>query len=407
MTILCHYQEGGMPTDEAIYYLSMKTLKDFNVGGKRVIVRCDFNVPLSEAGEVEDDYRIREALPTINYLAQNGAKVILMSHLDPESEGVTNISLAPVAKRLSDILQKEIKLAPDCVGNEAKEIVNQMKDSDILLLENLKRHEGEIKNDAEFAKELASLADIYVNDAFGTSHRKYASVQGITQFITSCAGMLLEKEITALSRVMDNPSKPFVAIIGGAKISSKANMIRSFMESGADVIVGGKIANTILSLKDILAGREVKENERKAAENINLDSPDLYIPIDLIASEDLKGETGTRITEPNDVKENELALDIGPKSVEMFSKIIKSAKTIIWAGPMGLFEEEKFANGTREIAKAIANNSGAYKIAGGGDTISAISKFNLSENFNHISTGGSAMLSFLGGDKLPAIEALE
>lgn len=386
----------------------MKTLRDFDVKGQRVLVRCDFNVPQNEQGEIEDTFRIKQTLPTIQYLKDNGAKVVLMSHWGkPDGKVDPKFSLAPVAKKLEEYLGCNVRMASDCIGDDLREEILAMPDGEIMLLENLRFHPEEENNDLDFSRTLSRLGDIYVNDAFGTCHREHASVYGITNFLPSCAGLLLEKEIKVLSEVLNNPKRPLVAIIGGAKISSKAILIKQFLDNAEHVILGGKIANTILILKNILTGRPIPPDEDlEEIRHIELTSPKLHLPVDVVASANLRGDVGLHVSAPASIMPAEMVLDIGPETTIMFSKIISEAKMIVWSGPMGLSENKHFEAGTRGITEAVANNTGAYKIVGGGDTLNAINKLNLLDKFDHVSTGGSAMLDFLSKDKLPGIEAL-
>jgi len=352
----------------------MKTVKDFEVKNKRVLVRCDFNVPLDENGNIADDFRIRKTLPTLRYLQENGARIILASHF---SDGK---SLEPVWKRVRELLsfghserseESDREAVTLSVSEGPPGIITRsfgLRPQDdiinnVTFLENLRLNEGEEKNSDDFAKELAGLADIYINDAFSVCHRAHASVVGTPKYLPSGAGFLLEKEVTVLSKIIQNPDRPFAAIIGGVKFESKAKVIDSFLEVADFVLVGGKIG----------LSPEIKK----------LNSPKLVLPVDNIDT-----------------------FDIGPETIKLFSEKINKAKTIIWAGPIGLFEEPAFENGTKEIGEAICNNEKAFKIAGGGDTISAINKFNLQDKFDHLSTGGGAMLKFIAGDKLPGLEAL-
>lgn len=387
----------------------MKTIKDINLENKKVLVRCDFNVPLDEEGNITDDFRIQQSLPTIKYLIEKKAKVILMSHLDkPGGKVVENLRLTPVKDRIENYLKISIDKADDCIGEEVKKKIEKMKEGDVLLLENLRFHPGEESNDLEFARQLADLGDIYVNDAFGTCHRKHASIVGIPKFLPSFAGLLLKKELDAFSKVVLNPSRPLVVIIGGAKIESKIKVIKYFLKNSDHLLIGGKIANSILTVKGVLLGRPWPEEEVvKEIKKLDLTSPNLHLPVDVLASPTETGKYGTRVSAPGRVRKDELLLDIGPETIKMFSKIIGLANTIIWAGPMGFFENPLFEKGTREIAEAIIKNQKAFKVAGGGDTISALRKFHLEKWFNHISTGGGAMLGFLAGEELPGISALE
>ena len=387
----------------------IKILKDFNLKSKRVLVRCDFNVPLNDKGQVEDDFRIKQTLPTIEYLIKNNAKVILMSHLgNPEGRFLEKLSLAPVQKKLQEYLKITVKKTDDCVGKEVVKEVGRMKEKDVLLLENLRFHEGEEKNDLEFAKKLASLGDIYVNDAFSVCHRAHASISAITNFLPAAAGFLLDKEIKVLSRVLTNPWNPLVAIIGGAKIETKIGVLENFLKKADHVLVGGKIANSILAIKGLWLGGTLPSQEAiDKVKKFDLTSTKLHLPVDVVVSPNKTGDIYLRYSAPASVRKDELALDIGHETVKIFSQIIKEAKMIIWSGPMGLFEIPLFEKGTKEIAEKIARNQSSYKIIGGGDTILAVTKFGLLDKFDHVSTGGGAMLSFLGGEDLPGIKALE
>ena len=340
----------------------MKTLREADIQrGTRVLVRCDFNCPIDENGNVLETYRIEKTLPTINYLLENDAKIILMSHLDdPKGRVVEDLRLTPIADALFSYLDLSILKAPDCVGKNIKEIVEGMQNGEILLLENLRFHKGEEENDESFARELASLGEIYVNDAFGACHRAHASIVGIPKFLPSFAGFLLESEIKNLSRVLENPEKPLVAVFGGAKIETKLPTIQKFLDLANFVLVGGKIAK-----------------------EINFSHPNLYNALDF-----------------------NQGFDIGDKTIEKFKDIISKAKTIIWNGPMGMFEKKEFEKGTKEIAIAISEAK-AFKVAGGGETLFAISKYGLEKKFDFLSTGGGAMLEFLAGKKLPGIEAIQ
>lgn len=380
----------------------LKTLKDFKLKGKRVLVRCDFNVPLDKEGKIEDDFRIERAIPTIEYLVKKGAKVILMSHLGrPEGRFVEELKLDPVQEKLTEYLDLSVTKAPDCIGIEKE--TKKMEEGEILLLENLRFYKGEDDNDPKFAKELAKLGDIYINDAFGSCHRKHASIVGLPCLLSSGVGLLLEKEIEVFSSVLKNPKRPLIAIIGGVKLESKTKLLKELLEKVDHLLIGGKIANLILEIKGFTNG-EPKEDTLKELE---LTSTKLHLPLDAVASPDMTGKVYIRNSALAKVKKDENLLDIGPETVETFSRIIKEAKMIVWAGPMGYFEQPPFDKGTRKIAEAIIKNNKAYKIVGGGDTIFAVSSFGLRDRFDHVSTGGSAMLQFLSGEKLPGLEALE
>lgn len=386
-----------------------KTLKSFKVANKKVLVRCDFNVPLDENGKIKDDNRIKQAIPTIEYLIRHKAKVILMSHMgDPKGAVVENLRLGPVKERLSKYLDSPVFMAADCIGEEVEEDAKEMEPGDVLLLENLRFHTEEEENDPEFAKKLARLGDIYINDAFGCSHRAHASISLIPKYLASGAGLLLEKEITVLNRAIKNPWRPLVAIMGGVKIGTKIKLIKRLLEISDHLIIGGDIANTILIVKNLCVGRPWPTDAiAKEVQRLDLTSTKLHLPVDAVVSADKTGKACTRISAPAKVRKDELLLDIGPESINIFGKIIKEAKMIIFAGPMGLFEEPAFERGTKEIAEVVARNHKAYKIAGGGDTVFALTKYGLTDKFDYVSTGGGAMLSFLADEKLPGLTALE
>ena len=389
----------------------MKTLKDFDFKNKKVLVRCDFNVPLNEKGEVADDFRIKNSIPTIEYLIKKGAKVILMSHLgNPGGKVVEDLRLTPVQEKLMEYLDLSITKAPDCIGSEIKKWISQMKPGEILLLENLRFHKEEKENDENFAKELAELGDIFINDAFSVCHRAHASVVGIPQYLPSGIGFLLEKEIKNLSKIIEKPKKPVVIIIGGAKISTKAKVIEDFLKKADHLLLGGKIANFILIQKGLLVGKlpsSLKTEE--IVERLELPNPKLHLPVDGIVSlRELKNkENYLKVKALGQIKRGEDIYDIGPDTLKLFSKIIKEAKTIFWSGPLGMFEERFFEKGTKEIALSIVKNKKAFKVAGGGETVLAIDQFDLLDKFDHISTGGGAMLEFLAGKKLPGLEVLK
>jgi phosphoglycerate kinase len=387
----------------------MKAIENIDVKNKRVLVRADFNVPLDQKGLIKDDFRIQKSLPTIEYLRKNKAKVILLSHLgDPQGKVVESLRLTPVQKRLEEYLSTDITKTDDCVGREVEEKIKKMKGGEILLLENLRFHKEEKENNPEFARELAGLADVYINDAFGSCHRLHASIVGVPQYLPSAAGLLLENEIKVLSQILDSPSRPLVIIVGGAKITSKVKVIRYFLNKADHLLVGGKIANALLIVKGICVGRVWPDEEAVGyIKDIDLTSTKLHLPVDVIVSPTEKGDVYVRETASGKARSEELILDIGPETGRIFSQIIEEAATIVWAGPLGLFEEPLFESGTKFIAEAVVRNKRAFKIAGGGDTIFALAKFHLRERFNHISTGGGAMLAFLSGEKLPGIEALK
>jgi len=393
----------------------VKTLKDFNFKNKRVLVRCDFNVQLNEKGRITEDFRIKETLPTIEYLIKKGAKVILMSHLGRPAQNQKSkiknqkYSLKSIAPRLEELLGKSVKFLADCIGEKVEKEIKKMIPRDIILLENLRFHSKEEKNDKGFAKKLVKLGDIYINDAFSASHRSHASIVGIPKYLPSGAGLLLEKEIKILSKVMQNPWRPLVVIIGGVKIDTKIGVISQFLKKADHLLLGGQVANTILIGKGLSLGKFLTEDKGivKKIGEINITNPKLHLPVDGFISLEKRQTNCFREGAICTIKKGEKIFDIGPETIKIFSEIIKEAKMILWSGPMGLSEEKKFEKGTKETAKNIVKNKNAFKIIGGGDTIAAVDKFSLLGEFNHVSTGGGAMLEFLSGDKLPGLEALK
>jgi len=388
----------------------MKTLKDFNFKNKRVLVRCDFNVQLNEKGRIAEDFRIKQTIPTIEYLIKKGAKTILMSHLGkPEGKIVNELRLNPIAKRLSELLNRPVKKLDDCVGKEVKKEVERIQTGEIILLENIQFNAGENKNDSNFAKILASYADIFIMEAFGQSHRNYASIAGIPKYLPAAAGFLLEKEIKILSKVMQNPWRPLVVIIGGVKINTKIGVISQFLKKADHLLLGGEVANAILIGKGFSLGRSLLDDEEIArkVKKIDITNLKIHLPVDGIISLRERQKDYSREGAIGTIKKEEKIFDIGPETIKIFSEIIKEAKMILWSGPLGLSEEKKFEKGTKETAENIVKNKSAFKIIGGGDTIAAVDKFGLLQEFDHVSTGGGAMLEFLSGEKLPGIEALK
>ncbi len=390
----------------------MKTLKDFQCQNKKVLLRSDFNVPLAENGEILDDFRIVKALPTINYLLERGAKVILISHLGRplENQKYSNqkYSLKPIVQRLEELLKKKINFIDDCIGEKVKKEVEKLKSGDIIFLENLRFYEQEEKNDSDFAKELSKLGEIFINNAFGSCHREHASIVRLPKYLPSGAGFLLEKEIKILSKIFKEPWRPLVIIIGGVKVQTKIKAIKNFLQGADDLLLGGEIANVILRAKEICVGKPLPESKTLSKiEELEITNPKLHLPIDVIVSPDRTGKVYIKQSGPGVVRRNEEIFDIGAETVRMFGGIIQGAKMIIWSGPLGFFENPVFEKGTREISEKIARNHQAFKIVGGGDTISALRKFHLIERFDFVSTGGGAMLRFLGGENLPGIKALE
>lgn len=379
----------------------MKNLKDYNFSNKKVLVRCDFNVPISDKGEVLEDFRIKEAIPTIKFLIDNGAKVILLSHLEIKEKIV---SLAPVAKKLNNFFDGKVKFIPQVIGENIKDEIAKMREGEIILLENVRFHKGEKEGDINFAKQLAQLGDFYINEAFACSHRKHASIYLLPKILPSAAGFLLEKEVKTLSKILKEPERPMIAIIGGIKIETKIKTILNLLEKSDHLLVGSKIGEAILAQKMMLLGREIKEE--KLVENIEITNPKLHLPVDAKIS--LKGEVDSyfRVGGIGTLKKEEDIYDIGPETTRIFEEIIKSAKTIFWSGPLGMFENKKFEAGTREVGQAIVKNYAAFKVAGGGDTIFALNSFGFLGKFDFISTGGGAMLEFLAGETLPGLEVL-
>lgn len=385
----------------------MKSLADFNFQNKRVIVRCDFNVPIKN-GEVSDDFRIREVIPTINHLVENKAKVILISHLGQPKEKDGKYSLKPIGLKLEKLLDKNVKFLNDCQGSKIEKEIEKMKTGQIVFLENLRFYPGEEENDLKFAKALAKLGDIYISEAFSVAHRNHASIATLPKLIPSGIGFLFGREIMALTKVRENPARPLVVIIGGIKISSKIKVIEKFLSQADHLLLGGKIANIILRVKGICLGKPWPEEDViKVIEKLKLTDTKIHLPVDVVVSPNESGEVYIRETGPGSVRKEEGIFDIGPETIETFKKIIEEGKTIIWSGALGLAENEKFRQGTKSIAEAIARNHGAFKVAGGGDTTKLLNQFGLSERFSYISTGGGAMLNYLIGEKMPGIEALK
>jgi len=394
--------------------LNKKTLKDLDVKGKRVLVRCDFNVPLDEDGNITDDRRIRSSLPTINYLIENDAKVILMSHLGrPKGEANPKYSLAPVAKRLSELLGKEIIFAKDdkVVSDEVKEIILNMKEKDVVLLENTRFRKEETKNEENFAKELASLGDLYVNDAFGTCHRAHASNVGVSSYLPSAVGFLVEKEITVMGEALENPERPFVAILGGAKVSDKIGVIENLLNKVDTILIGGGMSYTFLKAQGYEIGTSIVELEKLELANelmkkVEEKNVKLLLPVDVVVAKEFKNDTEFKTVPIDKIPDDMMGMDMGQKSIEAFSEEIRKAKTVIWNGPMGVFEMENFKKGTEAIAKVMAEID-ATTIVGGGDSASAVEKAGFASKMTHISTGGGASLEFLEGKVLPGIAAID
>lgn len=393
--------------------MNKKTIKDVNVEGKRVFVRCDFNVPLDAEGNITDDNRIRAALPTIKYLLDHGAKVVLASHLGrPKNGPEEKYSLKPVAKRLNELLGGKVTMANDVIGEDAQAKVAALKNGEAVLLENVRFHKEEEKNEPEFAKKLAAFADIYVNDAFGTAHRAHASTEGISHFVkTSVAGFLIEKELEIMGGALNNPKRPFVAILGGAKVSDKIGVINNLLEKVDKLLIGGAMAYTFIVAKGGKVGKSMLETDKvdlakELLEKAAAKGVELYLPVDTVIAKEFKADAESKVCPTMEIPDEWEGLDIGPKTAEIFADVIKSAKTVIWNGPMGVFEFPKFAVGTKAVAQALADNPEATTIIGGGDSAAAIEQLGYADKVTHISTGGGASLEYLEGKVLPGIACL-
>lgn len=385
-----------------------KTVRDIDVKGKKVLVRVDFNVPLKETG-VGDDTRIRAALPTIQYLLDRGAAVILCSHLGRPKEGPeAKYSLKPVAEHLSGLIGKPVKFAPDCIGPEASAAARELKPGEVLVLENTRFHAEEEKNDLGMAEQLASLADLYVNDAFGTAHRAHASTEGVTHFLPGVAGFLLEKEIKYLGQAIADPKQPFVAIMGGAKISDKIGVIKNLLKKADAILIGGGMANTFFKAQGLaMADSLVEDDALEIARSLlNEAGGKIHLPVDMVLADKFEAEASSKTLTVGNVPDGWRVLDIGPETVRAFGAVISTAGTVVWNGPMGVFEFPKFALGTFGVAKAVAD-SAAVSIIGGGESVAAIQQSGLAEQITHISTGGGASLEMLEGLELPGVAALQ
>lgn len=388
-----------------------KTIEDIDVKGKKVLVRVDFNVPLDEKGNITDDTRIRAALPTINYLIQRGAIVILVSHLGrPKGKVQERLRMDPIAQRLAELLDKEVIKTDDCIGDEPKQAIEDMREGDVLLLENVRFYPGEEANDPEFSKQLAELADVYVNDAFGTAHRAHASTVGVTEYLPAVSGFLMKKELEYLGKALENPERPFVSILGGAKVSDKIGVIKNLLTKVNYLLIGGGMAFTFLKAKGLEIGRSLLEEDKlplageliKEAEDKGVK---LLLPVDVVVAPELKPDAPYKRVKVEEIPPDWMGVDIGEETVKEFSDIIKQAKTAVWNGPMGVFEMEPFAAGTKGIASALAE-SGAVTIIGGGDSAAAVEQLGYADKMTHISTGGGASLEFLEGRELPGVKAL-
>ena len=392
--------------------MNKKTVKDIDLKGKKVFVRCDFNVPMDENQNITDNTRIKAALPTIKYLLEQNCKIILASHLGrPKGEVKPEFSLKPVAKELSKLLGKDVIMANDVIGEDATSKAENLKEGEIMLLENVRFHREETDNDPEFAKKLASMAEIFVNDAFGTAHRAHASTTGIADYIPGVAGFLIEKELKFLGNAINNPERPFVAILGGAKVSDKIGVIDSLLDKVDTLMIGGGMAYTFFKAQGYNVGNSLCEVEKtdlalEAMEKAKAKGVKLLLPIDTKIGKEFKPDTESKTVAWTEIPDEWEGFDIGEKTIEMFKNELQSAKTVIWNGPLGLFEFDQFAIGTNEIAKTLADLE-ATTIIGGGDSAAAVTKAGLADKMTHISTGGGASLEFLEGKKLPGIECLQ
>lgn len=388
-----------------------KNVEDIDVAGKKVIVRCDFNVPQDETGKITDDKRIVAALPTIKYLLGQNAAVILCSHLGrPKGEFKMKYSLAPVAERLSELLDQEVKLAKDVIGEDAKAMAAALQPGQAMLLENVRFHKEEEKNDPAFAKELASMAEVYVNDAFGTAHRAHATTAGLADYLPAVCGYLINKEISIMGKALANPARPFVAILGGAKVSDKIGVINNLIEKCDTIIIGGGMAYTFSKAQGGEIGTSLCEEDKlDLANDLIKKAQDkgvkLLLPVDTVCADKFAADATPVVHEAGKIPAGLMGLDIGPKTIELFSEAVKDAGTVVWNGPMGVFEFDAFAVGTKAVAKAIAE-SNAISIIGGGDSAAAVEKLGYADKMTHISTGGGASLEFLEGLELPGIACL-
>lgn len=391
--------------------MNKKTIEDIDVKGKRVLLRVDFNVPLDENGRITDDSRIEAALPTIRYLLERKAKVIILSHLGrPKGKVDETLRLDPVAKRLEELLKEKVIKVNETVGREVEKAVKKLDGTHVLMLENVRFYPEETENDAEFAHKLAHLADIFVNDAFGTAHRAHASTVGVASYLPAVAGFLLEKEVSALTKLIENPTKPFIAILGGNKVSDKISVISSFLEVVDGILTGGAMCFTFLKAQGYNVGHSLVEDEQlgaaeKILESIEQEGIPFYLPEDVVVADAFLPEANHKVVNVEDIPSGWRGLDIGPKTVEIYQEVITEAKTVFWNGPMGVFEWDAFANGTKKIAEAVVS-ANALTIVGGGDSDAALKKFGLTGKVSHVSTGGGASMKVLEGNPLPAVEAL-
>ncbi|MDA2064770.1 phosphoglycerate kinase [Bacillus cereus] len=391
--------------------MNKKSIRDVDLKGKRVFCRVDFNVPMKE-GKITDETRIRAALPTIQYLVEQGAKVILASHLGrPKGQVVEEMRLTPVAARLGELLGKDVKKADEAFGPVAQEMVAAMNEGDVLVLENVRFYAGEEKNDAELAKEFATLADIFVNDAFGAAHRAHASTAGIADYLPAVSGLLMEKELDVLGKALSNPERPFTAIIGGAKVKDKIGVIRHLLDKVDNLIIGGGLAYTFVKALGHEIGLSLCEDDKieLAKEFMQLAKEkgvNFYMPVDVVITEEFSETATTKIVGIDSIPSNWEGVDIGPKTREIYADVIKNSKLVVWNGPMGVFEMTPFAEGTKAVGQALADAEDTYSVIGGGDSAAAVEKFGMADKMSHISTGGGASLEFMEGKELPGVVCL-
>jgi phosphoglycerate kinase len=391
--------------------MNKKSLKDVDVNGKRVFCRVDFNVPMQD-GRITDETRIRAAIPTIKYLVDQGAKVILASHLGrPKGKVVEEMRLTPVAKKLGELLGKDVQKADEAYGDAVKAQIAKLNAGDVLLLENVRFYPGEEKNDPELAKEFAELADLYVNDAFGAAHRAHATTEGIAHDLPAVSGFLMEKELEVLGKALSNPERPFTAIIGGAKVKDKIGVIENLLDKVDNLIIGGGLAYTFVKAQGHEIGKSLLEEDKidlakSFMEKAKEKGVNFYMPVDAIVADDFSADAHSKVVSIEEIPADWEALDIGPKTAELYRDVIQKSKLVIWNGPMGVFEIDKFAGGTKAVAEALAESEDTYSVIGGGDSAAAVEKFHLAEKMSHISTGGGASLEFMEGKALPGVVAL-
>ncbi|NJJ41807.1 phosphoglycerate kinase [Paenibacillus apii] len=390
--------------------MSKKSVRDVEVTGKRVFVRVDFNVPL-EDGKITDDTRIRETLPTIKYLIENGAKIILASHMGrPKGQFVDSMRLTPAAERLSELLGKPVAKADEAVGDAVKAKVAELKDGDVLVLENVRFYPGEEKNDPELAKQFSELADLFVNDAFGAAHRAHASTEGIAHYLPAVSGLLMEKELSVLGKALSNPERPFTAIIGGSKVKDKIDVIDNLLTLADNVLIGGGLSYTFSKAQGYEVGKSLLDEEKIDTalgfiEKAKKLGKNFLLPVDVVVADKFGADANTKTVDINEIPADWMGLDIGPKTAALYADVIKNSKLVVWNGPMGVFEIDIFAEGTKAVAQACATTEG-YTVIGGGDSAAAAEKFKLADQMDHISTGGGASLEFMEGKALPGVVAL-